>query len=275
MDMNRTMNPYAQPFSFEGSKDEAVLLIHGFTGTPAQMRPLGDALAAEGYAVRGILLPGHGTTLRDMERMNWNDWLGAAEDALEEMLAKYGKVDVIGFSMGGLIALNLAARYPVHRLATVSAPIRLQSMVAPLTPVLSLFRRYQPWNPEPRIEGEVREPYTEGYPGFPVRCAGQLDGLRRRTLKRLADVKAPVLIAQSCMDSTVDLDSPYYIYDRVSSVYREVLLLERSRHNALLGPEREHLNADLKRFLALPDETVLESSKHHVRKAEVAGAKAP
>jgi len=274
MDMNRTMNPYAQPFFFEGTKDEAVLLIHGFTGTPAQMRPLGDALAAAGYAVRGILLPGHGTNLREMERTGWTDWLGAAEEALKDLLATYRKVDVIGFSMGGLIALNLAARFPVARFATISAPIRLQSMIAPLTPVLSLFRRYQPWNPEPRISGEVREPYTEGYPGFPVRCAGQLDTLRRKTLRRLADVKAPVLIAQSCMDSTVDLDSPYYLYDHVSSVYREVLLLERSRHNALLGPEREHLNADLIRFLDLPDETVLEASKHHVRKAEAAGAKA-
>ena len=275
MDMNRTMNLYAQPFFFEGTKDEEVLLIHGFTGTPAQMRPLGDVLKGEGYAVRGILLPGHGTNLKDMERSNWPEWLGAAEDALEELLAKYGKVDVIGFSMGGLIALNLAARFPVHRVATVSAPIRLQTLIAPLTPVLSLFRRYQPWNPEPKIEGEVREPYTEGYPGFPVRCAGQLDVLRRRTLKRLADVKAPVLIAQSCMDSTVDLVSPYYLYDHVSSVYREVLLLERSRHNALLGPEREHLQADLVRFFGLPEETVREESKHHVRKAEATGGKTP
>jgi carboxylesterase len=273
MDMNRTMHPFSQPFFFEGTKEEAVLLVHGFTGTPAQMRPLADVLKSEGFAVSGILLPGHGENLRAMERSTWPQWLGAADDALKDLLSRYPKVDVIGFSMGGLIALNLASRFPVNRVATLSAPIHLQTMIAPLTPFLSLFRRYQPWDPEPKMAGEVREPYTEGYPGFPVRCAGQLDRLRRSTLKRLGDVKAPILIAQSCMDSTVDLESPYAIYDHVASVYRELLLLERSRHNAMLGPEREHLFADVVRFLELPDDIVREASEHLVRRPEVSGSR--
>ena len=70
METNRTMHPYSQPFFREGTKDEAVLLIHGFTATPSQMRPLADVLSAEGYAVRGVLLPGHGLTLASMERSN-------------------------------------------------------------------------------------------------------------------------------------------------------------------------------------------------------------
>jgi carboxylesterase len=268
METNRTMHPYSQPFFREGTKDEAVLLIHGFTATPSQMRPLADVLSAEGYAVRGILLPGHGLTLATMERSTWEQWLSGAEDALKELLAKYARVDIVGHSMGGLITLNLASRYPVNRIATLSTPFKVRSPLVRLTPVLRHFRRYQPWNPEPSMEGEIREPFSEGYPGFPVKCAWELEKLRRDTVKQLAAVKAPVMIVQSGMDSTVDPASPYLIYDHVSSVYRELLLLEHSRHNALLGPEREHLFADVSRFLALPDEVVREVSKHHVRMPE-------
>ncbi len=268
MDTNRTMHPNSQPFFREGTRNEVVLLIHGFTATPSQMRPMADVLSAEGYAVRGILLPGHGQTLAAMERSNWEQWLAGAEGALKELLAKYARVDIVGHSMGGLITLNLASRYPVNRIATLSAPVRVRSPLVRLTPVLRFFRRYQPWNPEPPMEGELREPFNEGYPGFPVKCAWELEKLRRDTVKRMEDVKAPVLIVQPGMDSTVDPVSPYLIYDHVSSVYRELLLLEHSRHNALLGPEREHLFTDLARFLGLPDETVREVSQHHVRRPE-------
>ena len=269
------MHPFAQPFFFEGEKDEAVLLIHGFTGTAAQMRPLAEVLKAEGYAVRGVLLPGHGENLAAMERSSWTDWLSGPEEILREMLAKYRKVDVVGYSMGGLIALNLAARYPVNRVVTVSTPLRVRDRIVVLTPVLRFFRRYQPWDPEPKMVGELREPYTEGYPGFPVKSAADLEHFRRQTRKLLPDVKAPILIAQSGRDTTVDPASPYLIYDRVSSVYREVLLLEQSRHNALLGPAREHLFTDGVRFLALSAETVRQAADHRVRKAQAASEKVP
>ena len=268
METNRTMHPNSQPFFREGTKDEAVLLIHGFTATPSQMRPLADVLSAEGYAVRGILLPGHGLTLAAMERSNWEQWLSGAEEALKELLAKYGRVDVVGHSMGGLITLKLASRYPVNRIATLSAPIKVKSPLVRATPILRFFRRYQPWNPEPMMAGEIREPFSEGYPGFPVKSAWELEKLRRDTVKRLSAVKSPVLIVQPGMDSTVDPASPYLIYDHVSSVYRELLLLEHSRHNALLGPEREHLFTDVARFLGLSDEIVREVSERHVRRPE-------
>lgn len=271
-----TMHPYSREFFHKGTKDEAVLVLHGFTATPAQMRPLCEALASEGYTVRAILLPGHGETLAAMERTGWRDWLGAAQKALEEMLARHARVDVAGLSMGGLLALDLAARYPVNRAVCISTPIRIQGgRVAPFAPVLKFLRRYQPWGVESTLAGELGEPYTEGYPGYPVACVSRLDRLRRDTWNRLPDVKAPLLIAQSGMDSAVRPDSPYLIYDRVGSVYRELLLLERSRHVATLGPEREHLFADVARFLALSDETVARESGHHVRRPEGMEGKRP
>ena len=78
-------NPYAQPFTFEGSRSHGVLVIHGFTATPGTVLPLGQAVAQDGHYVRGILLPGHGTTIEDMQRTNWKDWYDAAFNAYDEM----------------------------------------------------------------------------------------------------------------------------------------------------------------------------------------------
>src|SRR5262245_58641905 len=76
------------------------LLLHGFTGTPAEMRPIGERLAASGYAVRAPLLPGHGALVEDLARTSWRDWFAAAEEDWTE-LGKRGKPRAVaGLSMG-------------------------------------------------------------------------------------------------------------------------------------------------------------------------------
>ena len=73
-------SPQAQPFDFpEG--DHGILLIHGFTGSPAHMRLLGEGLKDKGFAVRGILLPGHGQTPEALGKVKWQDWLLASRQA--------------------------------------------------------------------------------------------------------------------------------------------------------------------------------------------------
>nr|HML45876.1 alpha/beta fold hydrolase [Clostridia bacterium] len=108
-------SPNCQPFLLEGGSN-AVLLIHGFTGSPGHMRPLGDALHRAGYTVQGMLLPGHGTTLSEMVQCNWRKWLDAATDALRALRERYRTVTLGGLSMGGLISLRVAELNPVDAL---------------------------------------------------------------------------------------------------------------------------------------------------------------
>jgi alpha-beta hydrolase superfamily lysophospholipase len=79
----------------------AVLLIHGYGGSPFDVKPLCDALEKRGYAFHAILLPGHGTTPRDLKNIKERDWLDATRRAYDELKQKYGTISVVGFSMGG------------------------------------------------------------------------------------------------------------------------------------------------------------------------------
>ena len=91
--------PECQPFLLEGG-DHGVLLIHGFTGSAGHMRLIGEDLHAQGFTVKGINLPGHATSMEDMGKTGWQDWLGAARSAATEMKEKYAHVSVVGLSMG-------------------------------------------------------------------------------------------------------------------------------------------------------------------------------
>src|SRR3954447_4486711 len=103
--------PGAEPFSAAGGPD-AVLVVHGFTGSPQSMRPLAEAFAAAGFTVELPRLPGHGTSLEDMITTGWDDWSSAAEATYADLAARCSKVVVAGLSMGGTITTWLAARHP-------------------------------------------------------------------------------------------------------------------------------------------------------------------
>lgn len=98
----------AEPIAVQGDR-RGVLLLHGLTGSPWELRPLAEALAREGRSVAVPLLAGHGTSPRALENTTWNDWLSSGRTALRWLERRCRRVDVVGFSMGGLAALRLVA----------------------------------------------------------------------------------------------------------------------------------------------------------------------
>ena len=91
------------PFDLVGDDDDiGVVLVHGFTGSPYEVRYLGEQLARAGLAVRAPLLPGHGTSLADLDATSWNDWAEAVERALDSMRVRCARVAVVGQSLGGI-----------------------------------------------------------------------------------------------------------------------------------------------------------------------------
>lgn len=95
-----------------GSGDAAVLLIHGLTGTPVEMQPVGRGLAREGFSVYGMQLAGHCGSESELMSTGWRDWYGSVEDAWREIAARHDNVFVAGLSMGALMAMHLAAQHP-------------------------------------------------------------------------------------------------------------------------------------------------------------------
>ncbi len=250
---NKTyMNDHVKPCFLDAqNKDECILLIHGFTGTPADMRPLADYLNknGDGYPVSSILLPGHGTRMEDMLLCNWKSWILYATSELKELLEIYPKVTVVGLSMGGDIALCLASKFNVHRVVTISAPIIIKNKLNYITEILSVFRKYTYWKIYKPMNDELSFDYETGYKGMPVKSIAELRKMTLATSMRLHRIKQPILVVQSLKDMVVHLKSPFIIFDNVKSEYKELTLLENARHNAILSPERRKLFDIVEKFI--------------------------
>ncbi|WP_408954467.1 alpha/beta hydrolase [Natroniella sp. ANB-PHB2] len=239
------ISEYAEPFYFEGNQT-ACLLIHGFTGSPAHMRLLGEALHQEGYTVSGILLPGHGTCVEDMEQTDWQDWLTAVEEEYQQLRAEYNQVYLLGLSMGGILSLLLAENYAVDKVVSLAAPIKIQNKLAYLTPILKWFKRFQYSSNGDNLEEET---YAVGYSATPLKTVPSLLKLIRLAKNDLEKVKCPALVIQSYKDKTVKPVSAEIIYEQVMSQKKDILWLEKSRHVVTLGSEKEMVHRQIINFL--------------------------
>lgn len=237
------LDPLAEPFHFEGPNGQGVLVVHGFGGTPAHLRMLAAHLNNDGYSVHGPLLDGHGTNLEHMETTGRRDWLDSAAEGYARLSGACDRVHLFGFSMGGLLSLRLAAQRRPASLTTLNTPMKLHDRRQPLARVLQYVQRFHLWEgDEPEPEGEAAR-YWVGYEGFSVKAAVQLLDLIRETRSQLAKVTAPLLVIQSRVDESVRPVSAEIITEGTSSFRKELLWLERSRHNSLLYDER-HLIHD-------------------------------
>ncbi|QZY55735.1 alpha/beta hydrolase [Crassaminicella profunda] len=241
------IHKYAEPFFYEGN-DEGCLLIHGFTGTPSHMRLLGNALKGEGYTVKGILLKGHGTCVEDMKNCNWKDWMKDAMEGYEELRKKCSKVYVMGLSMGGVLSLLLAEKYPVEKVISIAAPVRIYDRLAKFSFIAKYFMPYKRWKSSP-VQQEEESTYKIAYDALPVGTVPSLLKLMKKAEKNLLKITCPTLIIQSHMDQTVKPISAKIIHDKIASKEKEILWLERSKHVCTLGPEREYMHKKIITFL--------------------------
>jgi len=229
--------PGAEPFAFPGADGPdgrtGVLLVHGFTGTPMSMRPWGEHLAAEGFAVRCPLLPGHGTRWQDCNLVTEHDWTTAVGAAFDELAADVDRVVVAGLSMGGTLAIRLAEVRPddVAALVLVNPSLLTRRLDAKLLPLLA--RLTPSWAP---IGSDIKKPgVTElAYPKLPTRAVLGLRRLWTATRADLGRVTAPVLLYRSVTDHVVEPASGKALLAGVGSTDVTEVLLEDSYHVATL-----------------------------------------
>ncbi|AKJ07866.1 esterase/lipase [Archangium gephyra] len=197
------------PFEL-GRGEDACLLLHGFTGSPWDVRPLGEALAARGLYVRAPQLPGHGSTPEALLSVSHRDWERAAAQALLS-LRGYRRIFVAGLSMGALLSLRLAADYPeqVHGLALVAPALRFQGPHMWLLKRLrrhGLLERVKPWVfktgtdvSDPAVLAEA--PILPAFPSARLQDLWELQDIAMSVLPR---VRCPALVAVAEQDHVVD-----------------------------------------------------------------------
>jgi carboxylesterase len=220
----------AEPFS-GGTGNIGVLLVHGFTGSPRSLRPWAEDLVARGYRVELPLLPGHGTRWEDMERTDWTDWYAAAETAFDKLAAEVDAVAVCALSMGGSLALELAANRPVAALVLVNPSVGTTDKRFLVLPLLSKVMRSIP-----AIGNDIAAPGVEegAYSRTPLKGVVALTRLWRTVRGHLARVTAPVLLFRSRTDHVVDPSSAETILRDVGSKQVQEVMLDRSYHVATL-----------------------------------------
>jgi carboxylesterase len=240
------------PFHLEGGP-HGVVLIHGFPGSPAEMRPLGEALAAHGFSVLAPLLPGHGTTVEDLARVAWTDWAVAVAEAHELLTGRCQRVSVAGLSLGALLTLNLAAERPVESLVVYSPPILIDN------PLFRLSRLYgwipaaipQSWTNTAPADPEINR-RTWYYESIPLRSIHQVHLLTDHVRRQLPAVTAPALVFMSRHDASVRLESGEIVLNEIGSTDKTLVTLTESGHNPLIDREREFVYEETAHFFRRP-----------------------
>jgi carboxylesterase len=235
-----TQNPHLDPSPFVlPGGPVGVLLIHGFTGSPPEMRRVGDYLHQRGLTVSGPLLPGHGTRLEDLNRTRWTEWTRHVEGALAELGARCETVFVGGLSMGAVLTLYLAAHHPDLPGAIAYAPATLVSdWRMTLIPVLKYVMPQSPKGESDMHDPEA-EAYLWSYDDWPTAGVHELQKLTREVKRLLPQVTPPLLVVNSTADKTIHPDSAQYTYDHAGSTDKELVTLHDCGHVLTVDNEWE------------------------------------
>lgn len=242
-----TQHPWLDPspFFFPGGRN-GVLLIHGFTGAPTEMRPLGEYLHQRGFTVSGPLLPGHGTSVEDLADRKWSEWVMAVETAYRELAAQCKWLAVGGLSLGSLLAMYLAARPPDGRLPEGIALYSPAIMVADIRMRLSWIGNIFPITvPKEEKDDDLIDPEADSrvwcYDAYPSRAVHQVNLFTRRVRGMLPLVTVPTLVVMSKGDRTLRFESGPIVMEKIASKDKELVTLRNSGHNILCNGERENI----------------------------------
>ena len=230
----------------------AALLIHGFPGTPMETRPLGTHLHARGWSVSAPLLPGFGPEIDTLFERDHEEWIAEAQTALRQLQAHHDPVLVIGHSMGGAIALTVAANHKPHGVALLAPFWRLpfsSPWLRLLSPILRLFiRRTRPFQTLDLSSSEMQDDIDAYLPDVdlddpevreqirnftvPTRLFEQLERLGTKAYEAASRINAPTLIVQGIEDELVSRSLTRKLMTRISGPveYCEI----HAEHNLLM-----------------------------------------
>jgi len=241
-----------RPFYFPGKRKTAVLLIHGFTACPADMRPLGEQLAEAGYTVCAPLLPGHGSSPEKMRETCWQDWLESVQEAARNLKKEASKVVAVGHSMGGLLALVLAEQGEVDGVVSINAPLIYRAEELLNMDELLGKREYVD-KPHKTSEIEITKQGLPHYSYIKVPIAGivSLNQAVQTVKEGLFRITCPSLIIQGTEDKAVHPDSAREIERALRCRQKEIVLWEGADHYLVLSSQREALGQKILNYLDL------------------------
>jgi carboxylesterase len=211
--------PTAEPFFFLGDPSKpACLLIHGFTGTPKEMRWMGEYLNQQGYTCLGIRLARHATHPEDMIRSKYTDWIASVEDGYHLLCNITDNIYIVGLSMGGILALLMSTQFArrVKGVVGMSTPYELpRDYPVWFLQLASIFIKFRPKSREKPGSGWFDKDAYKGHISYarnPVRPTAELKKLILEMRAALPKVNVPVLLMHSKDDRYVLPENMERIY---------------------------------------------------------------
>jgi len=220
--------PGAEPFFHKGNSI-GCLLLHGFTATPQEMRQLGRFLEQCGFSVNGVLLAGHGTQVQDLSRTTWHDWHQSAYSGWQRLNDCCTRVFAVGLSLGGALALHLAAHVSLGGVVAMATPLVLDRKWLWLSRVLKRIQPYRKKGPS-SIHNQGVLAARVAYACEPTRSLEQVLMFFRHLYDDLPDVVVPTLLMHSRLDTTVDPTTMALLHERLGTTSKQMVWLEKGGH---------------------------------------------
>ncbi|RZT21737.1 alpha/beta hydrolase [Fictibacillus sp. BK138] len=235
-----------KPFFFEGGK-RAVLMLHGFTGSSADVRMMGRFLQKKGYTCHAPQYKGHAVPPEELVHTGPEDWWEDVIGGYNHLKEKgFDEIAVVGLSLGGVFSLKLATEHPVKAVIPMCAPMYIKSeevMYKGVCEYAEEYKKREQKSPE-QIEQEMEE-----FKKTPMNTLKALQELLQSVRNSVDLVYAPTFVVQARHDEMINTDSANIIYNEVESEKKDLKWYENSTHVITLDKEKEQLHEDVYAFL--------------------------
>ena len=209
------------------------LLIHGFTGTHYEMIPLVEFLEKRKYFVENITLPGHETSIEELNKTKWTEWIEFAQLKLDELKKKFDRVYVCGLSMGGTITLLLGSQNEdLSGIIPLAAPYKSPDWRMNLIAYIPFLGLIYPKHKNEETGWEDLEALSthKSYGYYPIRSIKELHKLLKKVKQSLQEIIVPILVVYSKNDPSIPISFGSDIIEKVKSSDKTLVLIDKGGH---------------------------------------------
>lgn len=229
-------------------KKIGVLLLHGYTGSPASMRPWAEYLNGLGFTVALPRLPGHGRTPQELNEVKWHQWVERAETDLEKLFESCTSIFICGLSMGGGLTAHLATKYS-DRLAgiiLVNPMIHVPGLNSKIAALISAFVKMRK-----SVGDDIKRPHTVeyGYDALPLVGLKEVLKMHEATRKNLSAISCPVMFFHSKDDHVLPVSNTEILWNGISSIQKQRIELINSYHVATLDFDQDVIHENSRVFI--------------------------
>ena len=239
-----------EPINSSRAEEIGVLLVHGLNGSLKDMAEIEEMLQKHGFVTKNLLLPGHGSHVREMLALGWPEWAAEVRAAYRELRQRCERVFLIGHSLGGALCLHTAAHEDVAGIVSMCAPIAMPIWMKPLVQAGKYVLPLVPTVREDVRDRAARQRYTRDvYRWTPMRPVESMLNYLPVLRTELPRISAPALIMVSRRDHVVPARDGREIYRLIGSREKHFVTFYHSYHVIMKDHDREEVFAKTEAFV--------------------------